>query len=280
MMKQNYGYSVNLMCDMLEVSRSGYYRWKNRPMSRKHQRRVLVKSAVVETYHQFKSRYGAPRITKELNAAGISCSKNHVARLLVESGLKARNGKGFKYSRTCPSSYNVSENLLKRDFSAKSPNEKWVTDITYIYVNGKWLYLSVVMDLYSRAIIGWAIDTQMTESLICDAFDMAVSRRRIGKNLLVHSDRGVQYRSHRYQKRLLSYGCRISMSRRSNCWDNAVIESFFSRLKVELIFAEKFATLDEARRAIFEYIEVFYNRVRRHSANGYVSPMQYEKLGT
>jgi transposase InsO family protein len=267
------------MCRVLEVSRSGYYRWKCRPPSARHQRRESVRSAVIETYHEFKGRYGAPRITQELTAYGIRCSKNHVAQLLRNSGLKARNGKGFKYSRAESSKYNVAENLLKRDFSAQSPNEKWVTDITYIYVNGKWLYLSVVLDLFSRAIVGWALDRYMTETLICDALDMAVSRRTISKELLVHSDRGVQYRSHRYQEKLLDYGCRISMSRRGNCWDNAVVESFFSRLKVELIFAEKFTTFEQARSAIFEYIEIFYNRKRRHSASGNVSPMQFEQLG-
>lgn len=266
------------MCRVLEVSRSGYYRWQGRPLSKRHQRREIVKSAVKATYHEFRRCYGSPRITKELNACGISCSKNHVAGLLQECGLKAKNGKGFKYSSCILSSSNVSENLLKRDFKADKPNEKWATDITYIYVNGKWLYLSVVMDLYSRAIVGWALDRHVKESLICDALDMALSRRSVSKELLVHSDRGVQYRSHGYQEKLLSYGCRISMSRKGNCWDNAVVESFFSRLKVELIFTEKFTTFEQAQSAIFEYIEIFYNRKRRHSAIGYISPMQYEKL--
>jgi putative transposase len=272
-------YSVILMCRVLEVSRSGYYRWKDRPPSARHQSREAVKSVVMETYYEYKCRYGAPRITQELNACGISCSKNHVAQLLHELGLKARNGKGFKYSKSSSSKYNVSKNLLKRDFRAQKPNEKWVTDITYIYVNGKWLYLSVVLDLFSRAIVGWALDRYMTESLICDALDVAVSRRTISKNLLVHSDRGVQYRSHRYQQKLLNYGCIISMSRKGNCWDNAVVESFFSRLKVELIFAEKFSTFQQAKSAIFEYIEIFYNRKRRHSAIKLMSPMQFEQLG-
>ena len=278
MESQKYHHSISLMSRMLRVSRSGYYRWKDRPSSTRHQRRELVKTAVIETYHDFKGRYGAPRITQELNAIGVSCSQNHVAQLLRESGLKARNGKGFKYSKASASNYNVSENLLKRNFSAQKPNEKWVTDITYIFVNGKWLYLSVVMDLFSRYIVGWALDRYMTESLICDALDMAVTRRTISKNLLVHSDRGVQYRSHRYQKKLLNYGCRISMSRKGNCWDNAAVESFFSRLKVELIFAEKFTTFEQARSAIFEYIEIFYNRKRRHSANKNMSPVQFEQL--
>jgi transposase InsO family protein len=279
MESQKSNHSISLMSRMLGISRSGYYRWKDRPPSARHQRREVVKSAVIDTYYDFKGRYGAPRLTQELNAIGISCSQNHVAQLLRESGLKARNGKGFKHSKSSSSNYNVSENLLRRDFSAQKPNEKWVTDITYIYVNGKWLYLSVVIDLFSRYIVGWALDRYMTESLICDALDMAIARRNIGEDLLVHSDRGVQYRSHRYQKKLLSYGCRISMSRKGNCWDNAVVESFFSRLKVELIFAEKFTTFEHARSAIFEYIEIFYNRKRRHSAIKNMSPLQFEQLG-
>ena len=147
-----------------------------------------------------------------------------------------------------------------------------------MYVKKQWMYLSVVMDLFSRAIVGWAFDEQMTDTLISESLEMALSRRDTSKGVLVHSDQGVQYRSHWYQSKLLEHGCQISMSRRGNCWDNAAIESFFSRLKVELIFGKKFTTLEHAKREIFEYIEIFYNRLRRHSANGYLSPMQFEQL--
>lgn len=275
---ENHIFSVSLMCRLMKISRAGYYRWKDRVPSKRYTRRQMVQSAVKQTYFRFKARYGAPGITEELNEMGISCSKNHVAALLKESGLKARNGRNFRYRSAGNKNHNVMENLLKRNFTAQRPNQKWVSDITYINVNGKWLYLAVVMDLFSRAIVGWALDTLVTEQLITDALDMAISRRKVEKELIVHSDRGVQYRANCYQDKLNMHGCRISMSRLGNCWDNSAMESFFSRLKVELIFAEKFRTIEEAKSAIFEYIEVFYNRIRKHSANGYVSPMQFEKL--
>jgi putative transposase len=202
---------------------------------------------------------------------------NHVAELLRERGLRARNGKGFKYRPRTEARTNVSENLLGRKFAVDEPNRKWVSDITYIKVARTWLYLAVVLDLYSRKVVGWALDTHMRESLILEAFTMAASQRDIKDNALVHSDRGVQYRGNEYQETIRQHGMRCSMSRKGNCWDNAVMESFFSRLKVELIYAENYRTVEEARSGIFEYIEMFYNRVRRHSSIGYVSPHVYEQ---
>ncbi len=266
-----------MMCRLLEVSRSGYYRWKKRPESKRSKRRRQLSTNVEDTFYNYKKIYGAPRIAEELNALGIRCSKNHIALLMQESGLRARNGKRFKYRPAIESRTNVADNILDRDFSAGRPNQKWVTDITYIWVNGKWLYLAAIMDLYSRAIVGWSLDTLMEEPLISNAFEMAVSRRKIRKGLIIHSDRGVQYRSHSYQEKLLHKGCQISMSRKGNCWDNAAMESFFSRLKVEMIYAQKFETVKEVRSAVFEYIEIFYNRLRRHSANGYISPYEFER---
>lgn len=262
---------------MLEVSRSGFYVWLKRPVSELEQRRALVSEAVESAYHGFKRRYGAPRLTIELNEQGIGCSLNHVAMLLKEKGLRARNGKGFKYRARIESKTNVSENLLRRQFEASQPNQKWVSDITYIKVGRTWLYLAVVLDLFSRKVIGWALDTHMREELILEAFTMAVSRRDIQDNVLLHSDRGVQYRGHEYQTALKENGVQCSMSRKGNCWDNAVMESFFSRLKVELIYAENYKTVEDARAGIFEYIELFYNRTRRHSAIGYISPAEYEQ---
>lgn len=273
-------YSVCLMARVLEVSRAGYYRWRNRSISRRQKRRKIVSAAVLETYHLFKKRYGAPRITRELNDLGITCSLNHVALLLREMGFKARNGKNFRYSNSSAAMQNVSENLLKRHFEAQKSNQKWSTDITYINANGKWIYLAVVMDLYSRAIVGWALDRHMTEDLPGEALEMAFARRNVSPGLIVHSDRGVQYRSNNYRGKLLDYGCQISMSRKANCWDNAPVEAFFSRFKVECIYASRFKSIDQAKADIFEYIEIFYNRKRRHSALGYVSPMQFEQLDT
>ena len=265
------------MCRVLSVSRSGYYAWRTRPTSRRSQRRVLVGFAVEQAYVDFKKRYGAPRLAVELNAQGIPCSLNHVAELLSERGLRARNGKGFRYRPRTESRTNVSDNLLGRKFAVDEPNRKWVSDITYIKVGRIWLYLAVVLDLFSRKVVGWALDTHMRESLILDAFTMAVSQRDLKDNALIHSDRGVQYRGNEYQETIKAHGMRCSMSRKGNCWDNAVMESFFSRLKVELIYAENYRTVEEARAGIFEYIEMFYNRVRRHSSIGYVSPHEYEQ---
>ncbi len=266
-----------MMCRLLSVSRSGFYAWLKRPISSREQRRVRVGMAVEHTYLDFKKRYGAPRLVEELNAQGIPCSLNHVADLLRERGLRARNGKGFKYRPRTESKTNVSDNLLGRKFSVDKPNRKWVSDITYIKVGRTWLYLAAVMDLFSRKIVGWAQDTHMRESLILEALDMAVSHREVNRNTLIHSDRGVQYRGNEYQEALKMHGIQSSMSRKGNCWDNAVMESFFSRFKVELVYAENYKVIDKAKAGVFEYIEMFYNRTRRHSAIGYASPHDYEQ---
>jgi len=269
-----------MMCRVLSVSRAGFYAWLARPVSSREERRLAVGTAVEETYTAFKRRYGAPRLTVELNARGIGCSRNHVAALLQERGLKARNGKGFRYSPRTEAMTNVHDNLLARNFEAPAPNRKWVSDITYIKVGRTWLYLAAVLDLYSRRIIGWALDRHMREGLIREALDMAVSHRAGRRGTVIHSDRGVQYRGNEHQEALREHGLRCSMSRKGNCWDNAVMESFFSRLKVELIYAEDYKdykSVEEARAGIFEYIEMFYNRTRRHSANGYVGPQGHEQ---
>jgi len=266
-----------MMCRVLSVSRAGFYAWLTRPVSTRDQRRARVATAVEDAYTAFKRRYGAPRLTVELNAQGIGCSLNHVAALLRERGLRARNGKGFRYCARTEAMTNVNDNLLRRNFEASAPNRKWVSDITYIKVGRTWLYLAAVMDLFSRKIIGWALDRHMREGLILEALDMAVSHRERKRDTVIHSDRGVQYRGNEYQDTLRQHGLRSSMSRKGNCWDNAVMESFFSRLKVELIYAENYRTVEEARSGIFEYIELFYNRTRRHSANGYVSPQDHER---
>ena len=267
-----------MMCRALNVSRSGFYRWLSCPDNRWKLRRQQIKINVLDVYATFKARYGAPRIAKELTALGISCSTNYVANIMHSEGVRARNGKGFKYSRHSPAMINVADNVLKRQFNTDKPNQKWVTDITYIWVKDKWLYLATVMDLYSRSIIGWSLDLTMTEQLNTDALNMAFNRREIAPGLIIHSDRGVQYRAVKYQDLIRNHGGVVSMSRRGNCWDNAVMESFYSRLKVELIYAERYRSIDEAKSGIFEYIEVFYNRLRRHSALGYVSPAEYERI--
>lgn len=266
-----------MMCRVLAVSRAGFYAWLKRPISPRDQRRAQVGTIVEATFRQFKQRYGAPRLTVELNAKGVPCSKNHVASLLKERELRARNGKRFRYFPHVEAKTNVTANVLRQDFGASAPNLKWTSDITYIRVGRTWLYLAAVMDLFSRKIVGWALDNHMRESLVLDALDTAVAQRELTPGLLLHSDRGVQYRGNEYQEALQNYGIDCSMSRRGNCWDNAVMESFFSRFKVELIYAESFKTVEDARTEIFEYIEMFYNRKRRHSSLGYVSPHEYEQ---
>lgn len=271
-------YSVVLMCRVLDVSKSGFQKWRKEPESVQSQKRAALETAIVLKFEDFKARYGAPRIAQELKADGMPCSLNTVASIMKAKGIRARNGKGFNYRAFNASMLKVEDNLLKRDFTADKPNQKWTTDITYIWVHNRWLYLATVLDIYSRKIIGWALDTSMTEQLCISALKMAFGQRPIQPGLLIHSDRGVQYRSIRYQDLMRSKGCVISMSRKSNCWDNAIMESFFSRLKVELIYAQQFNSIDEAKSAIFEYIEVFYNRKRKHSALGYKSPADFERL--
>lgn len=266
------------MCRWLSVSRSGYYKWRSRTPSQQALQREHVRQAVVVAFNQYKKRYGAPRVAVELNESGIPCSVNHIAKLMAQSGLKARNGKNYKYFPS-PNQFNhVSEDLLRRNFTVDKPNEKWVSDITYIKVKKGHVYLAVIMDLFSRQIIGWAMDATMTTDLILEAFEMAVTKRQVKPGLILHSDRGVQYRSNEYQRCLLDEDIKSSMSRKGNCWDNAVIESFFARLKVESIHTESFDGLDEAYSCVFEYIELFYNSVRRHSTNGYKSPKEYERI--
>lgn len=270
-------YSITLMCRVLGVSRSGYYRWLERPISTREARRMEMEALIKDTYEAFEAMYGAPRLAKELTELGHPCSVNYVAKIMSEHGIKALNGKGFNYSHHSLTMHNVSDNLLWRDFAASRPNEKWTTDITYIWVKDRWLYLATVMDLYSRRIVGWSLDTSMTEALISKAMDMALSQRTAVPGLIVHSDRGTQYRSQAYIDYLTANEIRISMSRKGNCWDNAPMESFFSRLKVELIYPKNYRTIEEARSGIFAYIEIFYNRKRRHSANDGMSPVAFEE---
>jgi len=259
------------------VTRQGFNKWLSREKSPQKQRQERFKELIADTYEEFEGVYGAPRITDELNELGYQCSENYIAKLMSELGIRGRNGKGFKYPRHALSMNNVSDNLLWRDFTATKPNEKWTSDITYIWVEDRWMYLAVVMDLFSRRIVGWSLDTDMTERLIEDALKMALAQRDTAPGLLVHSDRGVQYRAQKYIDVLLDNQCRISMSRKGNCWDNAPMESFFSRLKVELIYRKNFQTHKELKTGIFTYIEVFYNRKRRHSANCGISPAVFEE---
>ena len=271
-------YSIKKMCRWLEVSRSGYYKWRGREPSFEAHYREIVRAATIESFHQFKKRYGAPRLVLELNEAGIACCVNHVAKLMSEAGLRARNGKNFRYNFSGVARNNIAENLLNREFTADKPNQKWVSDITYIPVKGGHVYLAVIMDLFSRKIVGWSLDKTMTTQLILDAFSMAVAKRDCEPDLILHSDQGVQYRAGDYVQALHEERITPSMSRKGNCWDNAAMESFFSRIKVEEVFANSYQYLGEVYSSIFEYIELFYNPKRRHSANGQISPVEFENI--
>lgn len=271
-------FPVVMMSRVLLVSRAGFYAWLNREPSAQAQRRKAVAMQLEHTYYRYKRRYGAPRLTEELNAQGVSCSENYVAKLLRSRSLKALNGKRFRHQRSAPCTLPVKGNLLARDFSSQGPNRKWVSDITYIPMGRSWAYLAVVLDLYSRRVVGWALDTHMRETLILEALHMATGQRKAAPGLLLHSDQGVQYRASEYQQTLNDLGIIASMSRKGNCWDNAVMEAFFSRLKVELIYPENYSSIETLRTGLFEYIEIFYNRQRRHSALGYDNPTHYELL--
>lgn len=275
--KQSDGYSIVKLCRWLNVSRSGYYKWLRREPSERAKRQLLAEQTLVALFNRFEKRYGSPRLTIEMNEAGIPWSENYVAKILAENDLKARNGKRFKYVPDVLAGNHVADNLLNRKFTATKSNEKWVSDITYIKVDKGHVYLAVVMDLFSRKIIGWSLDSTMTNQLIMDALNMALAARNVEPGLILHSDRGVQYRSSEYQRLLLAEEIKPSMSRKGNCWDNAAMEAFFARFKVEALYAEEVHTKQEAYSCAFKYIEMFYNTIRRHSTLGYRSPNTAEK---
>ena len=268
---------VSLMCRVLSVSRSGYYYWIGREPSARAQVNRELDRRIREIFAQHRQRYGAPRITAALHDEGIECSENRVARRMQVLGLKGIQAKKFKVTTDSNHSKPVAADLIEQDFTATAPNQKWSSDITYVWTDAGWLYLAVVMDLYSRAIVGWSMSRRMTQQLVCDALTMALFRRRFPKGTIIHSDRGSQYCSKRYQRLINNNGLRCSMGRRANCYDNAVTESFFHTLKVELIHREQYRTRHMAKSRIFEYIETYYNRQRKHSAIGHRIPMLFEK---
>ena len=266
------------MCRALGVSRSGYYAWLSRTPSAAEVRREELTAQVQEIHAQVKGRYGSPRIHAELVARGTTCCVNMVARVMRAAGIAAKTKRKFKQTTDSNHALPVAENLLDREFDPEQPNASWVADITYIPTREGWLYLAVVEDLFSRMVVGWSMSETMTSRLVVDALEMALARRLKGSSALVaHSDRGTQYASEHYQRRLLEERITCSMSRRGDCWDNAPMESFFASLKKELVHHEDYATRAEAKASIFEYIEAFYNRVRRHSSLGYVAPDEYER---
>lgn len=268
------------MCHALGVSRAGFYAWRSREPSAAEVRRAELTDEVRAVHAEVKARYGSPRIHAELVAKGHSCGVNFVAKVMREAGIAAKTKRKFKQTTDSNHALPVAENILDREFDPDEPNTSWVADVTYIPTREGRLYLAVVEDLFSRKVVGWSMDATMTSRLVVDALEMALSRRLKGSSssgLVAHSDRGSQYASEHYQRRLSEERIACSMSRRGNCWDNAPMESFFASLKKELVHDEDYATRDQAKASIFEYIEAFYNRVRRHSALGYVAPDEYER---
>lgn len=272
---------MDVMCEVLEVSRSGYYAWRGRPPSATATRREQLVEQIAAVHVGSRQIYGSPRIHAELRAQGVACSENTVARLMRQRGIRSKMRRKFKVSTTdSRHRHPVFENRLNQEFAVPLPNQAWVADITYIPTGEGWLYLAAVLDLCSRKVVGWAADDHLRAELPCQALQMALTHRRPTGPLLHHSDRGVQYACDEYQALLARHGLAASMSRTGNCYDNAVVESFFGTLKTELTHHHTYATRNEARLALFEYLEVFYNRKRRHSALGYRSPAEYESTFT
>lgn len=271
-------FSIQRMCRVLGVARSGYYAWRQRggePSPRRRQQAVLDQR-VAQAYERRKGRSGAPRLSLDLVDYGMAVNRKTVAASLRRQGLRAKAARKFKATTNSRHSLPVAPNLLEQDFTAMAPNEKWVGDITYLATGEGWLYLAVLIDLFSRKVIGWAMSERMTADLAGDALQMALWRRKLPKKVIVHSDRGSQYCSSLYQSLLTRHDLQCSMSAKGNCYDNACAESFFHSLKVEAIHGERFETRSAMRRQVFEYIEMDYNRQRRHSAIGMISPEAFE----
>lgn len=271
-------FPISLMCKVLKVSRSGYYAWLRHPESKRKQDDKVILQEISAIYQESHRTYGSPRIYRELKRRGRNHGKKRIARLMRKDGLRAKTKRKFKMTTDSKHNLPVAPNLLNREFTPQEPNQVWASDITYIWTTEGWLYLAVVMDLFSRAILGWSMSERMTRSLVIDAFIMAVKRYHPPPGLLHHSDRGSQYASADYQVVLKQYGAICSMSRKGNCWDNAPVESFFSTLKKEHVFHCDYRYRTQARQSIFAYIEQFYNRKRIHSAIGYKTPSEMEKF--
>jgi putative transposase len=270
-------YPVSTMCRVLEVAVSGFYAWLRRAPSRRSQENTGLGERIGRIYHANRQVYGSPRIHAALRAEGKPCGKKRVARLMRELGLSAKPRK--HRTRTTDSQHEqpVAPNLLNREFTATAPNTKWVADITAIWTSEGWLYLAVVLDIFSRMVVGWAMDAHRDEALVEQAARMALAQRQPEPGLLHHSDRGSQYTAADYRELLAHYGIVMSMSGKGDCYDNALMESFFGTLKSECVDRQSFVSRAQARLVIFEYLEAFYNRQRLHSSLGYVSPATFEQ---
>jgi putative transposase len=270
-------YPVTVLCAIMRVSRSGFYDYLDRVKNPKDRpTEAVLQRRIKEVFDESRASYGSRRIAKQLNDEGHRIGRYKVRRIMRQMGLRAKTPRRFKLTTDSRHSFPVAPNVLNRNFDIDAPNKVWTADITYVWTFEGWLYLSIIMDLYSRQIVGWAMNKRMHKQLVLDALAMAYWQRKPSKDLLHHSDRGSQYACHDYRKRLESYGMEASMSRKGNCWDNAPTERFFRSLKSERLTACRFVTRKEAKMEILDYI-TFYNSIRLHSTLGYLSPMAYEK---
>lgn len=277
--EQRTTYPVESLAHTLDVSRSNFYAWRDRPVSPRARRREKLAEVVQEVYAEHHDVYGSRKITEELIERDIQVCRNTVADLMRTMNLQSKAQKRRSFVVTTDSNHNdpIAPNHLQRDFNASAPNEKWVADITYVPTDEGWAYLATVMDLFSRRIVGWAVSDSLETALVLDALDQAIETRRpLPGALMHHSDRGCQYASGEHRARLATLGIQCSMSRRGNCWDNACMERFMNAYKNEWVRHRRYATVEDVHQSTFEYIEIFYNRKRRHQALGYLSPATFE----
>ena len=270
-------FPVGALCRVMEVTRQGYHAYATRPPSKRAERDRVLQEDVGRVHAQSRGTYGSPRVREQLVREGLTASKRRVERALRSQGLAGVSRGGYRTTTKANPKHPTEPNTLDRDFTATRPNQRWVTDITYIWTAEGWCYLAAILDLYSRRVVGWSLDTTLSTKLALSALNMALGQRDArDRDLLHHSDRGCQYTCKTYRNKLASVGIEVSMSRTGNCWDNAVSESFFATLKTELVYRHKWAGRAELRAAVFDYIEVFYNRQRLHSALDYQTPAEAE----
>jgi len=271
-------YPVRICCRVLEISASGFYRWVKAPPSRRESDNQALIRKIEQIHDSSRKTYGSPRIHAQLAALGWKCGRGRVERLMRRFDIRSKLKRRFRKTTDSEHGERISPNLVERKFNIDIPNHVWASDVTYLWTNEGWLYLAVTIDLFSRKVVGWSMSDSLTTGLVLNALEAAVKNRVVTGQLIHHSDRGKEYASYAFRERLAKLGILQSMSRKADCWDNAVVESFFHTLKAELPKTMRFKTRNEARQYVFEWIEVFYNRQRLHSTLGYVAPTMYEQL--
>ena len=274
--QEHQGLTIARKCAIMGVSRSGFYDWRNREVSVREVSNIQLDEHIMRIYREHEGRYGYRRVCDELRDLGVSASLERVRRRMKRIGLRGIQSIKFKYTTNSRHNLPIAPNLLEQNFKVTAPNTAWVGDITYIRVKQQWLYLAVILDLYSRKVIGWAFGVRINAKLVCDALKSALRSRDYPTDVIMHTDRGSQYCSHAYQKLIKAYQLKCSMSGTGNCYDNAACESFFHTLKVEYVYQYSFGSIEHAQSMIFWFIEVYYNRKRKHSTIGYQSPVNFE----